>query len=117
MNARAGFLRLSESAVAFCGHRLVLASVFCAAIVWCAAGAWLSFPTKWLLLSNTLLMIAVLLILFLMQHSQNRDMLALQVKADELIRANENAANLLIGAEKRESHEIEEMARDRQEDV
>lgn len=95
----------------------MLASVFCAAIVWCAAGAWLSFPTKWLLLSNTLLTIAVLLILFLMQHSQNRDMLALQVKADELIRANENAANLLIGAEKRESHEIEEMARDRQEDV
>ncbi|GAA3065553.1 hypothetical protein GCM10010520_11720 [Rhizobium viscosum] len=52
-----------------------------------------------------------------MQHSQNRDMHALQVKADELIRSNESAANRLIGAEKRESHEIEEMVRDRQEDV
>ena len=36
-----------------------------------------------------------------MQHSQNRDMHALQVKVDELIRSSEGARNDLIAVERR----------------
>jgi low affinity Fe/Cu permease len=50
-----------------------------------------------------------------MQHSQNRDMTALQVKVDELIRSN-GASNDLIAVE-RGGHELEAMVQDRRADA
>jgi low affinity Fe/Cu permease len=38
---------------------------------------------------------------FLLQHTQNRDTNAIQLKLDELIRASERADNRAIGIEKR----------------
>jgi low affinity Fe/Cu permease len=64
---------------AFAGHRFVLAGVFIAVALWCFIGAVLRFPREWFLLSNILGTPLALLILLLMQHSQNRDMTALQV--------------------------------------
>ncbi len=60
---------------------------------------------------------SVLFILLLMQHSQNRDMNALQVKVDELIRSTDGASNDLIAVERRESDELEAMIQDRREDA
>jgi low affinity Fe/Cu permease len=113
MNARSRFLRLSETAVAFAGHRLVLAGVFIAVVSWCGLGAMLRFPREWLLLTNMLGTMSALFILLLMQHSQNRDMSALQVKVDELIRSNDDARNDLIAVERREAHELDAMIQNR----
>jgi low affinity Fe/Cu permease len=60
---------------------------------------------------------SVLLILLLLQHSQNGDMNALQVKVDELIRLSDGASNYLIAAERREANELEALVRDRREDA
>jgi low affinity Fe/Cu permease len=60
---------------------------------------------------------SVLFILLLMQHSQNRDMNALQVKVDELIRSTDGASNDLIAVERRRSDELEAMIQDRREDA
>ncbi|MFP3546808.1 low affinity iron permease family protein [Rhizobium sp. SIMBA_035] len=113
MKWRSKFLRLSEAAVAYAGHRLVLAGVFMTVILWCLLGAALRFPREWLLLSNMLGTGTALFILLLMQHSQNRDVAALQVKVDELIRSNGDASNDLIAVERREAHELEAMVQDR----
>lgn len=83
---------------------------------WCGAGLAFGLPSEWFLLSNLIGTLVTLLILLLMQHSQNRDMHALQVKVDELIRASATAGNHWIGVEAREAHEIEQMAADRQAD-
>jgi low affinity Fe/Cu permease len=117
MKLRSKFLRLSEAAVAFAGHRLVLAGVFAAVVFWCGLGASLSFPREWLLLSNMFGTMSVLFILLGMQHSQTRDMHALQVKADELIRVSDGARNDLIAVERREAHELEAMIQDRREEA
>jgi low affinity Fe/Cu permease len=101
MKWRSKFPRLSEAAVAVAGNRLVLPGVFAAVASWCGLGMLLRFPREWLLLSNMIGTVSALCILLLMQHSQNRDMHALQVKVDELIRTSDGARNDLIAVERR----------------
>ncbi len=84
---------------------------------WCVFGMVLELPQEWFLLTNMLGTLITLFLLLLMQHSQNRDMRALHTKADELIRSTDNAKNQRIGADQRETDEVEEMARDRQIDA
>lgn len=82
---------ISETVTRFAGHRVTLASTFAIALIWCIFGAALGLPTEWFLLSIMIGSLTTLFVLLLMQQSQNRDMAALQVKADELIRSSEPA--------------------------
>jgi len=64
-----------------------------------------------LAINGTNLAINVLTLLFLpiLQATQNRDGAALQAKLDELIRANKEARNDLIGIEDKAETEIEQL--------
>jgi low affinity Fe/Cu permease len=64
-----------------------------------------------LAINGTNLAINVLTLLFLpiLQATQNRDGAALQAKLDELIRANKEARNDLIGIEEKPETEIEDL--------
>jgi len=62
--------------------------------------------------ANLALSVVTLLLLPVLQASQNRDGAALQAKIDELIRSNESARNSLIGLENRNEQEIERMRAD-----
>lgn len=57
--------------------------------------------------TNIAISIASLLLLFILQHSQNRDGLANQIKLDELIRSS-NARNEFIGLDLKPEQEIEQ---------
>ena len=72
---------------------------------------WSFFRGSDSLINGTNLAINVLTLLFLpiLQATQNRDGAALQAKLDELIKANKEARNDLIGIENRAETEIEEM--------
>ncbi|MBB5664969.1 low affinity Fe/Cu permease [Rhizobium leguminosarum] len=76
--------------------------------LWAAAGLSFSFPRQWFLLTNMMGTLIIFFILLLVQHSQNRDMVALQTKLNELIRSSK-AGNHWIAAEKKEAEAIEEM--------
>jgi len=80
-------------------------------IVWCGIGWTVGLPKQWYLISNMFGTLAVLFVLLVIQHSQNRDMHALQVKMDELIRSS-NAGNHMIGAERLEAEELAKLADD-----
>ena len=107
------FLGISETAVWLAGHRLVLTAAIILVAAWCVSGAAFGLPTRWFLLSNVFGTMVTLFILLLIQHSQNRDMRALQVKLDELIRSSD-AGDHMIGAERLEADELARMADDRQ---
>jgi low affinity Fe/Cu permease len=69
---------------------------------WLASGPFFGFSDTWQLVINTVTTISTGLMVFLIQHTQNRDTRAMQMKLDELVRAVEGARDELIGVERKE---------------
>jgi len=76
-------------------------------IVWGVTGPIFNYSDTWQLVINTGTTIITFLMVFLIQQTQNKDTLALQIKLDELIAANKNASNRLIDSEDLTAEELE----------
>src|SRR5213083_313353 len=68
-------------------------------IVWLVTGPIFHFSDTWQLVINTGTTIITFLMVFLIQRSQNKDALALQLKLNEVLAALEGASNRLINVE------------------
>jgi low affinity Fe/Cu permease len=68
-------------------------------VVWGVTGPLFGYSDTWQLVINTGTTIITFLMVFLIQHTQNRDSLAFQVKLDELIIKLHGAGDELAGAE------------------
>ena len=99
MNLSSAFSNAAQWTAAQFGraHTFILA---CAVIaVWAVTGPIFGYSDTWQLIINTGTTIVTFLMVFLMQNTQNRDTAAIQLKLDELIRANENARNAMLSLE------------------
>jgi low affinity Fe/Cu permease len=67
--------------------------------VWAVTGPIFRFSDTWQLAINTGTTIVTFLMVFLIQNTQNRESHTIQLKLDELIRANKSARNALLGLE------------------
>jgi low affinity Fe/Cu permease len=76
-------------------------------IIWAVTGPFFGFSDTWQLVINTGTTIVTFLMVFLIQNTQNRDTEALQLKLDELIRANEQARNRLLTLEDLSEEELD----------
>ena len=68
-------------------------------VVWGATGPIFHYSETWQLVINTGTTIITFLMVFLIQKTQNKDSLAIQLKLNELIAAHEFASNRLVNVE------------------
>ncbi len=90
------------SSAAFC-----IAALFI--LAWSIIGPYFGFSANWQMVVNTVTTIATFLMVFVIQNSQNRDGLALQIKLDEIIRAVGHAENSFINLEDRSQEEMDQI--------
>src|SRR6201999_2393093 len=78
-------------------------------VVWAATGPLFHYSDTWQLVINTSTTIVTFLMVFLIQHTQNRDTLALQLKLSELIIAVHGAENRVATIEDLDEDELEKL--------
>ena len=79
----------------------------CVVIVWAITGPIFNYSDTWQLVINTGTTIITFLMVFVIQQSQNKDTIALQLKLNELIASQKNASNRLIDVEDLTEDELE----------
>jgi low affinity Fe/Cu permease len=91
--------RATGSTVAFtCAVIIVLA--------WVCTGPYFNYSETWQLIINTGTTIITFLMVFLIQKSQNKDSLAIQLKLNELVASQKFASNRLVDVESLTEEEL-----------
>ena len=107
-----GFEKVFSAIARWTARQMGRASAFALAcvliIVWGASGPIFHYSDTWQLVINTSTTIVTFLMVFLIQHAQNRDSTAVQLKLDELIRVNRDARNKLLALEDLSEVELEQ---------
>ncbi len=80
--------------------------------VWAVTGPLFDYSDSWQLVINTGTTIVTFLMVFLIQNTQNRDTLALQIKLSELIIAMRGAENKVAAVEDLGDEELEALHRE-----
>lgn len=72
---------------------------FSVVLIWIASGPLFNYSDTWQLVINTGTTIVTFLMVFLIQKSQNKDSIAVHIKLNELVAANEKASNRMVDVE------------------
>jgi len=98
--AKPGFFeRLANWGAKAAGSTAAFLSAFGIIILWAVTGPIFHYSETWQLIINTGTTIITFLMVFLIQKSQNKDSLAIQLKLNELVASHEMASNRLVDVE------------------
>src|SRR5689334_19965722 len=103
------FDNFARHASLFCGKPVVFLVAVAIVLIWAVTGPLFGFSDTWQLVINTGTTIVTFLMVFLIQNTQNRDTMAVQVKLSELIIAAEGAQNKLANCEEMTEDELERL--------
>ena len=106
-NIPAFFEKFSTNVTKATGSSPAFILAFLVIIVWGITGPAFGFSNTWQLVINTGTTIITFLMVFIIQHSQNKDTVAIQLKLNELIAASSTASNRLIAVEELSDKELE----------
>lgn len=101
------FERFSAKVTKATGKPIAFIIAFLAIIAWAITGPIFNYSDTWQLIINTSTTIITFLMVFIIQQSQNKDTIALQLKLNELIAASEKTSNRLIDIEDLSGEELE----------
>lgn len=101
--------RFSHFVTTWSGSSWAFALAVIVVLVWICIGPLFNYSDTWQLVINTGTTIVTFLMVFLIQRSQNKESLAIQVKLNELLASQRGASNRLINAEDLSEEEIAEL--------
>jgi low affinity Fe/Cu permease len=102
------FSRFTTRTSAALGHPAVFVGAVAILLVWALSGPVLGFSDTWQLIINTGTTIVTFLMVFIIQNTQNRDNLALNLKIEALMLQLEIANSKLYGAESNGEKNLQE---------
>jgi low affinity Fe/Cu permease len=102
-------MRFAVATAHMAGKPLTFGIAVLLVLVWAASGPIFGFSDTWQLVINTSTTIITFLMVFLIQNTQNRDTLAVQIKLAELIIVARGAKNQLASAEDMSDEELERL--------
>ena len=108
--ALTAFDRFASSVTRWAGSPAAFCAALLTVVVWGVTGPLFAFSSSWQLVINTGTTIVTFLMVFLIQQSQNKDSVALHLKLNELLAANRNASNRMIGIEDLDEQDLREVA-------
>ena len=93
------FDQFAKQAECSLGHPMAFVIAVGAIVLWAVSGPFFHYSDTWQLVINTSTTIVTFLMVFLIQNTQNRDTMALQLKLSELILQIDAAENRFATAE------------------
>jgi low affinity Fe/Cu permease len=102
------FNNFSEGVTKVTGGVVAFITAIAIVILWAVTGPVFKFSDTWQLVMNTTSSIITFLMVFVIQHTENKDMVALQVKLDALIEKSE-VSNKMINIEELSDEQLEEI--------
>jgi low affinity Fe/Cu permease len=106
------FARFAQYVSHITGRPVAFMVAFTAIVIWGLTGPLFGFSDTWQLVINTATTIITFLMVFVIQNTQNRDTIAMQIKLDELIFVTQKAHNTLMNLEELDDHELEALRQD-----
>ena len=106
IKAKSWFSHFAQWTARATGHPSAFFLAVLIIVAWAVTGPLFHFSDTWQLVINTATTIITFLMVFLIQSTQNRDSIAVQVKLDELIRAMQGAHNALLALEDLDDEEL-----------
>ncbi len=97
MNER--FTRFASACAYWTGHWAAFTLSALLVLIWGVSGPFFGWSDTWQLYANTATTVITFLMVFILQHTQNRDSLATHVKLDAIIKAVEGADDRMMRAE------------------
>jgi len=106
---REWFSKFAHQTAHLAGKPLAFIAAVVVVALWAVTGPLFHYSDTWQLVINTSTTIITFLMVFVIQNTQNRDTMALQVKLAELIIAVHGAKNRLATAEDLSEEELERL--------
>lgn len=110
MSTRKAFQRFAGSVAHYSGRPVTFVLAVLVVVAWAVTGPMFHFGDTWQLVINTGTTIVTFLMVFLIQNTQNRDSVAVQIKLDELIRSPQ-AHNALLNLEELDEQTLDRIRR------
>jgi low affinity Fe/Cu permease len=105
------FEKFSGAIIKFTGTPMAFFIALFVIVAWAISGPVFKFSDTWQLVINTSTTIITFLMVFIIQQSQNKDTMALQLKLNELIASEKHASNRLINVEDISQEELDVLKR------
>lgn len=103
------FAKFAQKTAQWTGHPATFLLAVAVVIVWIVTGPLFGYSDTWQLVINTGTTIVTFLMVFLIQNTQNRDMMSMQLKLSELVLAMKGAENKFASIEDLDDEELKEL--------